>query len=91
MIDRPYLESWLRRTRKELLASGRLSGLALVLSRDDGTPADAWRARLQAILEGVETPTLDLLIRIDGAMAQPKDPAPAHPSETGGQMDLLPP
>src|SRR5262245_35333070 len=30
--DRPYFESWLKRTRKQLAASGRLSEIALILS-----------------------------------------------------------
>jgi hypothetical protein len=69
--DRPYLESWLRRTRKQLSASGRLSELALILSREDGQTADHWAGYLRQVLEEETTPSLDLLTRIDALLARP--------------------
>ena len=67
--DRPYFESWLRRTRKQLTASGRLTELALILSREDGGSEDHWRSRLRDLLEGGEMPGLEFLIRIDGLLS----------------------
>jgi len=70
--DRPYLETWLRRTRRELAPSGRLSEIALRLSREEGGTPDEWRRKLRAILEGEETPTFELLTRIDAMVAGSK-------------------
>ncbi len=69
--DRPYLESWLRRTRKQLAASGRLSELALILSREEGNTPGHWSGYLREVLEEEATPSLDLLTRIDAILAKP--------------------
>jgi hypothetical protein len=69
--DRPYLESWLRRTRKQLAASGRLSEVALILSREDGNTSAHWSGYLRQVLEEETTPSLDLLTRIDALLARP--------------------
>jgi hypothetical protein len=69
--DRPYLETWLRRTRKQLAASGRLSEIALILSREDGNTATHWSTYLREVLEEEVTPSLDLLTRIDAILARP--------------------
>lgn len=69
--DRPYFEAWLRRTGKQLAASGRLTQTAFVLSAEDGGTVDEWRTRLRTLLEGGETPSMDLLMRIDALLAGP--------------------
>jgi len=69
--DRPYLENWLRRTRKQLAASGRLSELALILSREEGNTAAHWSTYLREVLEEEATPSLDLLTKIDAVLAKP--------------------
>ena len=69
--DRPYLETWLRRTRKQLSASGRLSEIALILSREDGNTSAHWSSYLRGVLEEEVTPSLDLLTRIDAILAKP--------------------
>jgi hypothetical protein len=69
--DRPYLETWLRRTRKQLSASGRLSEIALILSREDGNTPAHWSSYLREVLEEEVTPSLDLLTRIDALLAKP--------------------
>lgn len=69
--DRPYLESWLRRTRRQLAASGRLSELALILSREEGNTPAHWSSYLREVLEEEATPSLDLLTRIDALLAKP--------------------
>lgn len=69
--DRPYFESWLRRTRKQLAASGRLSEIALILSREEGHSPQYWSSWLREVLEEEATPSLDLLTRIDAILAPP--------------------
>ena len=69
--DRPYLESWLRRTRKQLSGSGRLSEIALILSREEGNTPGHWSTWLRGVLEEETTPSLDLLTRIDALLAKP--------------------
>jgi len=71
--DRPYLESWLRRTRKQLAASGRLSEVALILSKEDGDSPERWSQLIRDILDERTTPSLDLLTRIDAVLARPVD------------------
>lgn len=82
--DRPYLESWLRRTRKQLAASGRLSEVALILSREDGNTSAHWSGYLRQVLEEETTPSLDLLTRIDALLARP-----AASDTAGDQPDLF--
>ena len=75
--ERPYLESWLRRMRKQLAGSGRLTELALILSREEGNTPCYWSSFLRDVLDEVETPSLDLLTRIDALLARPV----ANPAE----------
>lgn len=69
--DRPYLVSWLRRTRKQLAGSGRLTELALILSREHGDSPESWSTLIRGILEEETTPSLDLLTQIDAVLAKP--------------------
>jgi hypothetical protein len=69
--DKPYFEAWLRRTGKQLAISGRLTQTAAVLATEDGGSIHSWRTRLRVLLEGRETPSLDLLTRIDALLAGP--------------------
>lgn len=69
--DRPYLESWLRRTRKQLAGSGRLSEVALILSREEGNTSAHWSSYIREILEQEATPSLELLTKIDAILAKP--------------------
>ncbi len=73
--DRPYLETWLRRTRKQLSGSGRLTEIALILSREDGNTPTHWSTYLRDVLEEAVTPSLDLLTRIDAILARPVKPS----------------
>ncbi|BCU77144.1 hypothetical protein llg_18590 [Luteolibacter sp. LG18] len=70
--QRPYFEAWLRRTRRQLAPSGRLTEAALILAREEGGTHDSWRQRLRQLLDGVEVPTLELLTRIDALLAAAK-------------------
>lgn len=68
---KPYLEAWLRRTGRELSASGRLSEAALILSRKKGGDAGDWAERLRRILGREEDPGFELLTEIDAILARP--------------------
>ena len=72
--DRPYLAAWLRRTRRQFAVSGRLSQIALVLSRQEGGSHELWRGRLAEILDERETPDFELLTKIDRLLAGPVRP-----------------
>lgn len=74
--QKPYFDAWLKRTRRQLSRSGRLSEIALILSRESGERAEEWRCRLRGLLEGEELPSLDLLVKIDSLLAGPKSPDP---------------
>lgn len=83
-VDRPYFQAWLKRTRRQLAASGRLTEVALVLAREEGGTTDDWRTKLRVLLEGAEQPSLDLLMRIDALLAGPvkrSQPAPVVTQE----------
>jgi hypothetical protein len=69
---RPYLTAWLRRTRKQLATSGRLSETALILSQTEGRTPSEWASDLRDILEGDTIPSLDLVTKIDSILAKPK-------------------
>jgi hypothetical protein len=68
---KPYLEAWLRRTGRELSASGRLSEVALILSRKKGGDTGVWTERLRRILGREEDPGFELLTEIDAILARP--------------------
>ena len=68
---KPYLEAWLRRTGRELAASGRLSEAALLLSQRRGGTVSEWTIRLRGILERDEEPDFELLTEIDNLLARP--------------------
>ena len=70
--DRRYLANWLRRTRRQLAPSGRLSELALILARGEGGSPEWHAARLRAVLDEVVVPSLDELTAIDHVLARPK-------------------
>ena len=72
-IAKPYLEAWLRRTRKQLSASGRLTELAMILAQDQGGTKKEWRSKLQEIMDGGSEPSLELLTRIDSLLAKSAD------------------
>ncbi len=57
--------------RKQLAGSGRLTELALILSREEGNTPTHWSTYLRDMLDEVETPSLDLLTRIDALLARP--------------------
>jgi hypothetical protein len=71
MPDRPYFQAWLRRTRRQFAASGRLTQTAVVLASENGGTSEEWSLRLRTLLEGGDAPSLDLLTRIDAVLAGP--------------------
>lgn len=82
---KPYLESWLRRTRKQLSSSGRLSEIAFVLAEGDSKEQEAWRSRIQKILDGEIEPEMDLVMRIDSLLAKPS----VSQNALEGHLDLF--
>lgn len=71
-LTKPFLETWLRRTRKQLSGSGRITELSWILARDNPQfSKDDWRLKLQAIFQGEEEPSLELLMQIDTLLAKP--------------------
>ncbi len=84
-IPKPYLQAWLRRTRRELAPSGRLSELAMILSQGDGQAEDFWRRRLSSVLDGEIEPDFELLTKVDSLLARPS----RKPAANGGQEDLF--
>ncbi len=83
----PYFDTWLRRTRKHLTTSGKLSQVATVLASQDGTAPAAWEEKLRAMLEGNFTPGLEILVRIDSILAGP--PKSTEAETTSAQPDLF--
>ncbi len=69
--DRPYFETWLRRTSRQFAVSGRLSQTATMLARENGGSTDEWRVRLRTMLDGGQIPSIELLTRIDALLAGP--------------------
>ncbi|MFU8893945.1 MAG: hypothetical protein ACNA8L_09980 [Luteolibacter sp.] len=80
----PYFDTWLRRTRKHLTASGKLAQVATVLATQDGSAPAAWEEKLRAMLEGEFTPGLEILVRIDGILSGTPKPSPNDTSEQLG-------
>ena len=81
--ERRHLAQWLRRARKQLAPSGRLSEVALLLSQQEGGSPEWHSERLRAILEGHVVPTLDELTTVDLLLARPQRisaPAAESPS-----------
>lgn len=71
-VSKPFLATWLRRTRKQLSSSGRVSELAWILARDEPQLSqDEWRVKLQAIFQGNEEPDLEFLTQIDSLLSKP--------------------
>ena len=88
--DRPYFDTWLRRTGRQFAVSGRLTQVAMVLASENGETLDAWSARLRMLLEGQEVPSLDLLMRIDALLAGAKSARKKEENPAQGQLfDML--
>ena len=83
----PYFDTWLRRARKHLAASGRLSQVATVLARQDGTTPESWEKTLRAMLAGQIAPGIEVLVRIDNLLAG--SPAPNTRGDSPSQADLF--
>ncbi|MGA0846648.1 MAG: hypothetical protein ACO3RV_08920 [Luteolibacter sp.] len=68
--DDRYL-AWVQRVRRCLATSGALSQTALRLSQDHGGTPEDWKTRLQAMLNGRESPSIELIIQLDAIWAKP--------------------
>ena len=76
--DRPYLASWLRRTRKQLAPSGRHTEVSMLLAQREGHTQEYWAKWLRQVLENELAPSLDELTAIDALLAKPRTSKPAH-------------
>ncbi len=90
----PYLETWLRRTRRQLAASGRMTQVAAVLAARDGVAPAGWEQTLRSILDGRISPGIELLTRIEAVLSAPAHagsaPAPSRPaSSAGDQLEFI--
>ena len=87
-IDRPYVQAWLKRVERQLRGSGRISQIALTLSRKRGGEADDWSRDLRDILEGKLQPGADLIADIDQIMAKPgiSNSASSDGGDSQGQL-----
>jgi hypothetical protein len=74
--DRPYFKNWLKRTSKQFAVSGRLTWTAMVLAKEENGTVEDWRSRLRLLMEGNETPSLNILMRIDAILANPSEHKP---------------
>lgn len=63
--DRPYIQAWLKRVGRQLRGSGRLSQVALALSRSRGGRVEDWSSRLRDLLEGDDLPDPEFITAID--------------------------
>ncbi|MBK1828536.1 hypothetical protein [Haloferula rosea] len=76
--DRPFLASWLRRTRKQLAPSGRLTELSMLLAQREGHTREYWAKWLRQVLDNELAPSLDELTTIDALLAKPKSSNPVR-------------
>lgn len=72
----------MRRIRRQLAPSGRLSEVALILSRTEGGGPEWHAGRLRAILEEELVPSPDEVTALDLILARPK-PGSAPAAESG--------
>lgn len=71
--DRPYFDTWLRRTGRQFAVSGRLTQTATALAATEGGTTEEWRSRLLGFLDGSDVPSIELLTRIDALLAGPSN------------------
>ena len=72
--DRRYVEVWLRRTRKELAVSGKISELVFRLQQQASSQQHNWSVKLHQLLNGEWEPNMDELIHLDGLLTKRKTP-----------------
>lgn len=91
MSTTPYLETWLRRTRRQLATSGTLAQVATVLAVQDEVPASQWEQTLRSILDGSASPGVDVLTRIESVLSAPSSQPPNKRSTppSGDQMEFI--
>ena len=71
-MDRKYIGQWLRRVRKELAVSGRLSEIACLLEMQYPGANPAWSLQLRQLRNGDWEPDPDQLTCIDAALSRPR-------------------
>ena len=74
---------WLKRLRRELSPSGRVTQCARQLATAGGPSAKQWEHDLRAILSGEQSPEPSAILRIEKLIARPK------PEPAASQQQLL--
>ena len=77
----PYFDAWLRRTRKQLSVSGRISQIAHHLSLEDGASAEEWQRKLRGLIDGKIPPTFELISKVDSLLTAHANPPPGDDSQ----------
>jgi len=77
----PYFEAWLRRTRKQLSVSGRISQMAHHLFEEDGVSAEEWQRKLRGLIDGRIPPTFELISKVDSLLTACSNPSPEDDSQ----------
>lgn len=76
--DRNFMKFWIRRARKELAISGRLTELVALLNSQETLIHQDWRSKLLQLRLGTWEPDMEELILLDGALARPRKPQRAE-------------
>ena len=71
-------DSWLAKMRKRAQPSGTLSQWAEILSSKHEGSAKLWRDHLQAVFDGEEQASLDLILDLDLISAPAKKDSSSH-------------
>lgn len=81
------MQKWLKRLRKDLTQSGRLTELCMHLAENDLEKADLWRGKIRAILDEEEKASTDFVLAVDRWVTL--KPKSAKNNGADDQMDLL--
>ncbi len=79
----PTSTRWLKRLRRELSPSGRVTQCARQLATAGGATAKQWERDLRAILSGEQDPEPATILRIEKLIVRPK------PEPAASQQQLL--
>lgn len=85
--DQAFMQKWLKRLRKDLTQSGRLTELTMHLAGNNPDKAELWRAKIRAILEEEEKPSTEFVLAVDRWVTL--KPKSTKGNKADNQLDLL--
>lgn len=85
--DQAFMQKWLKRLRKDLSQSGRLTELTMHLADNDPERAELWRTKVRAILDEEEKAGTEFVLAVDRWITL-KPKATKGPA-SNDQLDLL--